>query len=130
MSYKWVGISVVLAVSLTGTYVSQLHSQISKSEVTIIQLTTDRDRLTADNATLQSNNGKLIASLDTLKESVSKFADESGKANKSFEEFSKQMNKRFNDISRKADKVFEEKKPETCVDAINYLVDAVPEYVK
>lgn len=95
---------------------------------TIADQKADIARLTTENTIVKENNAKLEASITANNAAITKLAEGAADTKKNFAALGTTVKTQSSTLEARLRGVLAEKKPQTCQDTIQYLLDAVKEY--
>lgn len=117
----WKEIGIALVVLAAYLYVTNLQDTVKSQEQDIAVLETNNAALTANNALLETAIGKTNAALD-------KISSGAGDTKQAFAALNLTVVQQSKALDSKLASILQDKKPITCQDAIQYLVDAKKDY--
>jgi hypothetical protein len=120
---NWLPILVVVSVLGTVWYVGHLKDTIEKQQKDIVTLTAQRDAL-------QDSNNKLTASIAVTNKAVELMRDLAPNTKKQFDALSAKVGQQSDAVAAKIQRILAEKKPITCEETIDYLINAQKEFKK
>lgn len=112
-NWKLLGIMAICVAC--GVYTVHLRSVISSQQVTLAQ-----DQATI--RTLQNNNAQLESAVHQFNDAVNKFDKFAADTNQQFTILNTNVGKQNNALSAKLQSILKERKPQTCNEAIGYLI--------
>jgi len=115
---------VVLAIGAGAAwYVGNLRTTIADQKSSIV-------KLELENQIIKDNNAKLEASIHANNEAITKLAAGSDATVKAFNSLNVNVKGQLTGLDSRLQGILKEKKPQSCQETIQYLLDAVPEYNK
>jgi len=115
---NWQIVALVLLIGGSYLYVKSLIDQNAalNNEVTELKVA---------NATIENSRAALKVAIDSQNSEIQKWVNVGRKSKKDFDDLKSTIEKQRQASALELQKILQEKKPETCQEAINYLVDGV-----
>ena len=115
---NWQIVALVLLIGGSYLYVKSLIDQNAalNNEVTELKVA---------NATIENSRVALKVAIDSQNSEIQKWVNVGRKSKKDFDDLKSTIEKQRQASALELQKILQEKKPETCQEAINYLVDGV-----
>jgi len=115
---NWQVVALVLLIGGSYWYVKSLNNQIT-------DLNKEVTELKVANAMCENSRATLKGAIDTQNSEIQKWVNVGRKSKKAFDDLKGTIEKQRQISALELQKILQEKKPETCQEAINYLVDGV-----
>lgn len=119
----WKEIAIALIVAAGIFYVQHLRSTVAENAITIGNLTTE-------NKVMKDNNDKLQGAITAQNASLEKIAKGADDTKAKFTTLNANVKSANANLATTLKGILADKKPQTCQDTINYLLDAVKDYPK
>lgn len=119
----WKEIFIILVIAGGWFYYKHLVNTIDDQRTQIAQLETAKQ-------ILEDNNKKLIGAIDANNAAINKLAESTDATKKNFAALGSTVKTQNTNLEARLRAILAEKKPLTCDDTIQYLIDAVKDYPK
>lgn len=119
----WKEILIALIIAAAALYVHNLNSTIADQTKTISDLK-------LENTIVKDNNAKLEAAISANNAAITKLADGAESTKSAFEKLNTNVKGQLNGLDGRLKTILASKKPVTCEETIQYLIDGAKEYQK
>lgn len=114
---NWKIISILLIITSLYFYINSLNNKIKNLNDEVIQLK-------IDNAYCENSKSTLEKALKTQNHEIDKWVKIGKNSKKEFEALKENLNEKKKISEKELNNILQEKTPESCQEAINYLVDS------